>query len=67
MMRILLSVIAILFPWLALLLKDNPGGALVALVLQATLIGWIPASIWAWKAVHAKEELKEDRPNTSSD
>lgn len=61
MMRILLSVIAILFPWLALLLKDNPGGALVALIMQATLIGWIPASLWAWKVVRSKEYPKKAR------
>ncbi len=47
-----MSILAIFFPWLVMLLYDNPGGALVALVLQATVIGWIPASIWAWRIVH---------------
>lgn len=52
MKQILMSLLAIFFPWLTLLIYDNPGGALAALVLQATLIGWIPASVWAWKVVH---------------
>jgi hypothetical protein len=41
--------LAVVFPWLVLLLKDNPGGAIVALVLQASIIGWPFASTWAWK------------------
>ena len=28
------------------------GGAILALILQATLIGWIPASMWAWRVSH---------------
>lgn len=52
-----MSLLAIFFPWIVLLLYDNPGGALVALILQATGIGWIPASIWAWRVVH------QDNPN----
>ena len=52
--RIIMSFLAIFFPWIVLLIHDNPGGALVALILQATLIGWIPASMWAWKLTHKK-------------
>ncbi|HAU0335045.1 TPA: hypothetical protein JBF37_01925 [Legionella pneumophila] len=44
-MRIILSILAIFIPWLVLLIKDNPGGAVVALIMQATLIGWPFASI----------------------
>ncbi|HBB7076164.1 hypothetical protein SCM19_07450 [Legionella pneumophila serogroup 1] len=51
-MRIILSILAIFMPWLVLLIKDNPGGAVVALIMQATLIGWPFASIWAWRAVN---------------
>ncbi len=35
------------FPWVVLLMDDNPLGALGVILLQATLIGWIPASMWA--------------------
>lgn len=52
MKRFFLSLLAILFPWLILLMNDNPGGALVALLMQATVIGWIPATMWAWRVVH---------------
>ncbi len=40
MTRIFLSFLAIFLPWLALLIKDNPGGALIALIMQVTVFGW---------------------------
>lgn len=54
--RILMSLVAILFPWLALLLEDNPGGAVVALIMQASIIGWPFATVWALRTV--KESRK---------
>ena len=47
MKSFLMSTLAIFFPWAIMLIDDNPGGALLAIILQATLIGWIPASMWA--------------------
>ncbi len=58
--RIFMSFIAVFLPWVALLIYDNPGGALVALIMQATLIGWIPASIWALRTVHATKTSPEE-------
>lgn len=55
MKRFFLSVMALGVPWLVFLIKDNPGGALIALIMQATIIGWLPASIWAWRVVHQKQ------------
>ena len=52
----LLSLVAILFPCAILFSDDNPLGGFVALVMQATLIGWIPAVMWAWKIVHRDTE-----------
>ena len=52
----MLSLVAIIFPWAILFADDNPLGGVLALALQATLIGWIPASIWAWKIVHREPE-----------
>lgn len=46
------SLLAIILPWVIILMDDNPGGAILALFLQVTLIGWILASIWAWKVLH---------------
>ena len=49
MKRFLLIVLAIFMSWLVLFIKDDPVGAIIALILQTTIIGWIPASIWALK------------------
>ena len=40
-------VIAVLMPFLALLLDGRVFQAAFCLGLQLTLIGWIPAAIWA--------------------
>lgn len=58
MKRKLALLIAVLFPWIALFACDKPAGALVALFLQVTIIGWLPASIWAIK------EVKKTMPKT---
>lgn len=52
MKQLIKSVTAIFLPWVIILLDDNPGGAILALVLQATVIGWFPASLWAWRVAH---------------
>ncbi len=45
------------FPWLVLLIHDNPGGAVVALFMQATLLGWPPATLWAMRTVRENRNL----------
>ena len=57
-----LALMAIFFPWLVLFLEDNPGGALVALIMQASIIGWLPASLWAWRTARANQP-KNNIPN----
>lgn len=57
MKQLMMSVLAVLFPWLVLLLHDNPGAAFVALIMQATIIGWPFASIWAWREVHPETKM----------
>lgn len=68
--RTFMSFLAIFFPWAVLLIYDNPGGALLALILQATAIGWIPASMWAWRVSHettkAQLEAKEQAQKQQS-
>lgn len=61
--NLFLSGLAIFFPWVILLLDDNPSGALIAMILQATGVGWIPASAWAWGIVHG--EKKKRTPDES--
>lgn len=40
-------VIAFFLPWLSLLLQGKILSGIICLLLQITLIGWIPAFIWA--------------------
>lgn len=56
MKRTLLSILALFLPWIVLLVYDNPGGAFVALVMQATIIGWPFATVWAWRMVHPEQK-----------
>jgi uncharacterized membrane protein YqaE (UPF0057 family) len=44
-------ILALIFPCLAVLSKGKVGAALVLLVLQATLIGWLPATWIAFMIV----------------
>lgn len=62
MKNFIMSTLAIFFPWVVMLIEDNLGGALLALILQATVIGWIPASMWAWRVVHeARAKKKKEK------
>ena len=40
-------LIALLLPWLALFTIGRPLAGIICLILQLTVIGWIPAAIWA--------------------
>ncbi len=42
-----MTLIAIFLPWLSFLLRGKILSGIVCLVLQVTLIGWIPAAVWA--------------------
>ncbi|STX44477.1 Uncharacterised protein [Legionella donaldsonii] len=52
--RMFMTFLAVFFPWLVLFMDDNPGGGVVALIMQATIIGWFPASLWALRIVNEK-------------
>lgn len=43
----MIYLLAILLPWLALLLRGRIFQGILCLILQITLLGWIPAAIWA--------------------
>lgn len=43
----MMTLIAIFFPSLSFLLRGKILTAILCLILQITLIGWIPAAIWA--------------------
>jgi uncharacterized membrane protein YqaE (UPF0057 family) len=54
-MRLLL---AIFLPFLSFFFIGRPIAGVICLILQVTLIGWLPAAIWA---VYALGQFKTDR------
>ncbi len=40
-------LIALLLPWLTFFTIGRPIAGIVCLILQVTVIGWLPATIWA--------------------
>ena len=51
-------VIALLLPWLLFFTIGRPIAGVICLVLHATIIGWVPAAIWA---VYALNQHETDR------
>ncbi|HVY14365.1 MAG TPA: YqaE/Pmp3 family membrane protein [Rhodopila sp.] len=43
----MIYLVAILLPWVALLLRGRVVQGVLCLLLQLTVLGWIPAAIWA--------------------
>ncbi|HWK44492.1 MAG TPA: YqaE/Pmp3 family membrane protein [Stellaceae bacterium] len=54
-MRLLISFI---LPWLTFFTIGRPFSGLICLILQITVIGWIPATIWA---VYALSQYNTDQ------
>ena len=44
-------LIALLLPWLTFFTIGRPIAGIVCLILQLTLVGWLPAALWAIFAV----------------
>ena len=43
----MIYALAVLLPFLALLVRGKIFQSMLCLILQITLIGWLPATIWA--------------------
>jgi hypothetical protein len=57
-----MTLLAILFPFLSFLFRAKFVYALAALILQATIIGWVLAAIWAFKSLReAQWEKRRER------
>ncbi|WP_204251686.1 YqaE/Pmp3 family membrane protein [Flavobacterium ginsenosidimutans] len=56
----MMTLIAIFFPCISFLLRGKILTALLCLILQLTLIGWLPAAIWA---VISLQNSRADRRN----
>jgi len=54
-MRLLL---ALLLPWIQFFTIGRPIAGIICLILQCTLIGWIPAAIWS---VYALSQYNTDK------
>jgi uncharacterized membrane protein YqaE (UPF0057 family) len=54
-MRLLL---AIFLPWILFFTIKRPFAGIFCLILQITLIGWVPAALWA---VYALSQYKTDQ------
>ena len=59
-MRLLL---AILLPWIQFFTIGRPFAGVVCLILQVTLIGWIPTVIWS---VYALSQYETDQKITAA-
>lgn len=51
-------IIAFFFPWLTFFLIGRPLSGLLCLVLQCTILCWLPATIWA---VYALSQYKTEQ------
>ncbi len=51
-------IVSFLLPWLTFFTIGRPIAGVICLILQITLIGWIPATIWA---VYALGQYKTDQ------
>ena len=51
-------IIAIILPFMVFFTIGRPIAGIICLILQITLIGWLPAAIWA---VYALSQYKTDQ------
>ncbi len=51
-------LLAILIPWLQFFTIGRPFAGIICLILQLTLIGWVPAAIWS---VYALSQYETER------
>ena len=51
-------LIALILPWLTFFTIGRPIAGIICLILQVTLVGWLPAAIWA---VYALSQYKTDQ------
>jgi uncharacterized membrane protein YqaE (UPF0057 family) len=56
-----MMLIAILVPWLSFFLRGKILTGIICLILQITLIGWIPAAIWAAFSLSDSRENRRNR------
>jgi hypothetical protein len=51
-------LLALTLPWLSFLLRGKILSGIFCLILQCTLIGWLPAALWA---INSRSNAKTDK------
>lgn len=51
-------ILAILIPWLNFFTIGRPIAGIICLVLQLTLVGWLPAALWS---IYALSQYKTEQ------
>lgn len=51
-------ILAIFLPWLQFFTIGRPIAGIICLILQCTLVGWIPAAMWS---VYSLSQYKTDQ------
>lgn len=51
-------ILALLLPWLQFFTIGQPFAGIICLILQITIIGWLPAAIWS---VYGLSQYKTDK------
>jgi len=51
-------ILAFFLPWLSLMLNGKLFSGIICLILQITVIGWLPAAIWAIMSLNKRDADK---------
>ncbi len=51
-------LLALTLPWLSFILRGKILSGIFCLILQCTLIGWVPAALWA---INSRSNAKTDK------
>jgi hypothetical protein len=49
--NIIMKAVAQVFPFLAFAMLGRPGASIASLAMQLSLVGWLPAAVWASRSV----------------
>lgn len=52
-------LLAIIFPWLSFMFRGHIFKGILCLILQITLIGWLPAALWACFTLNGERSEKK--------
>ncbi len=53
-------ILALFLPWLTFFTMGKPIQGILCLLLQITLIGWLPATIWSFISISNYAQKKEN-------